>query len=94
MSDLVERLRACHGIRSGDPDCCCEEAAAEIERLGALAAIVREQGFEIAKLRADLKLVRDMQSLARGLQAPRGAAPPETPCPAPAATSARRARPR
>ena len=31
--DVVERLRACAGIKSGDPDCCCQEAADEIERL-------------------------------------------------------------
>lgn len=33
MSDIVERLRACHGILAGDPECCCEEAANVIERL-------------------------------------------------------------
>ena len=33
MTDIVERLRACHGIPAGDPDCCCAEAAVEIERL-------------------------------------------------------------
>jgi hypothetical protein len=35
MTDIVERLRACHGIQSGDPECCCEEAADEIKRLTA-----------------------------------------------------------
>lgn len=38
MTDIVERLRACHGIQSGDPDCYCQEAAAEIERLRAQLA--------------------------------------------------------
>jgi len=35
MTDIVERLRACHGIQSDDPDCCCVEAADEIEQLRA-----------------------------------------------------------
>ena len=35
MTDIVERLRACHGIQSGDPECCCAEAADEIKRLRA-----------------------------------------------------------
>jgi hypothetical protein len=42
MTDIVERLRACHGIISGDPECCCEEAAAEIERLRAQNADMLE----------------------------------------------------
>ena len=33
MTDIRERLLGCHGIQSGDPDCCCQEAAAEIARL-------------------------------------------------------------
>lgn len=35
MSDLVKRLRNCCGVQSGDPECCCAEAADEIERLRA-----------------------------------------------------------
>ena len=31
--DIIERLEACHGIHSGDPECCCLEAAAEIRWL-------------------------------------------------------------
>lgn len=31
--DIVERLRGCMGCQSGDPECNCSEAAAEIERL-------------------------------------------------------------
>jgi hypothetical protein len=47
MSDIVERLRACHGIQSGDPECCCEDAAAEIERLkAALNEIWIDAGFQ------------------------------------------------
>lgn len=34
MSDLVERLRACPGVKyAADPECNCGEAADEIERL-------------------------------------------------------------
>lgn len=56
MTDIVERLRACHGIQSGDPDCCCLEAAAEIERLKKL--YMRDCTIldaEIERLRAKLK---------------------------------------
>jgi anti-sigma factor RsiW len=49
MSDIVKRLRACHGILSGDPECCCEEAAAEVERLTA----------ENKRLRAALRAIAD-----------------------------------
>jgi hypothetical protein len=31
--DIVERLRACQGVLTHDPECNCEEAADEIERL-------------------------------------------------------------
>jgi hypothetical protein len=41
MTDIVERLRACHGIPASDPDCCCTEAAVEIERLRADNAQLR-----------------------------------------------------
>ena len=35
MSDIVERLLACHGIICNDPECNCAEAADEIKRLRA-----------------------------------------------------------
>ena len=36
MTDIVERLRACPGVKYGtDPECNCAEAADEIERLRA-----------------------------------------------------------
>lgn len=40
--DIVERLLACRGIQSDDPDCCCEEAAAEIKRLRAALRAIRD----------------------------------------------------
>lgn len=33
MTDIVERLRACVGVLTQDPECNCEEAADKIERL-------------------------------------------------------------
>jgi hypothetical protein len=54
MTDIVERLR-----RERESDHLAIEAAAEIERLGALAPIVREQGFEIERL---LTLVADLRA--------------------------------
>ena len=43
MSDIVARLRACHGIKADDPECCCAEAADEIERLRAEVAEWKER---------------------------------------------------
>jgi hypothetical protein len=61
MTDIVERLR--NTVRTADLpfdqiDAERHEAADEIERLGALAAIVREQGFEIAKWREECEQLR------------------------------------
>ena len=53
MTDLVERLRACRGIQSGDPDCCCQEAAAEIAQLRAAIAWTRGVCTEIGRLKAE-----------------------------------------
>lgn len=63
--DIVERLRACHGIPAGDPDCCCEAAAAEVERLRELLRGVganrywegrwRDAAAENERLRAALR---------------------------------------
>ena len=54
MTDIVERLRACHGIPAGDPDCCCAEAADVIERLQAQMTIFqnvnRTDAAEIERL--------------------------------------------
>ena len=46
MTDIVKRLRSCCGIRADDPDCCCAEAADEIERL-------REEIVLLKRLLAD-----------------------------------------
>lgn len=61
MTDIVKRLRECirpagYAMTIANVET-IEAAAAEIERLGALAAIVREQGFEIERLRAELRAV-------------------------------------
>ena len=63
MTDLVERLR-----ESAHPEYATtvivsdtlREAATEIERLRALAPIVREQGFEIERLLAALEEIANM----------------------------------
>jgi len=51
--NIAERLRSCDGIKSGDPDCCCEEAAAEIERLLALKTPASSQLLNITKALLD-----------------------------------------
>ena len=42
MSNIVKRLRACHGLISSDPECNCAEAADEIERLKAAISLHRQ----------------------------------------------------
>jgi hypothetical protein len=70
MTDIVERLR--NTVRTADLpfdqiDAERHEAADEIERLGALASIVREQGFEIERLRALVKdLADDLEAEVNG----------------------------
>jgi hypothetical protein len=59
--NIVERLRACHGIHSGDPECCCEDAAAEIERLEEL--LWQEAGNRVE--------IERLQELLRGVGANR-----------------------
>ena len=56
MTDIIERLRACHGIQSGDPECCCQEAADEIERLREACAGLY---VENERLRAALERAND-----------------------------------
>jgi hypothetical protein len=48
MTDLVERLRSCQGILTGDPDFVCADAADEVERL---RAEVKAQRNRIASLK-------------------------------------------
>jgi hypothetical protein len=55
MTDIVERLRFCENYEWSP---LMREAAAEIERLGNLAVVVREQGFEIERLTAALNKAR------------------------------------
>jgi hypothetical protein len=43
IDDIVERLLACQGILSGDPECCCKEAATKIKRLHAEVAEWKER---------------------------------------------------
>jgi len=64
MSDIVERLQAAmheesalYAPRTSRAIEAMREAKAEIERLGNLATIVREQGFEIEQLRERLRVV-------------------------------------
>lgn len=61
--DIVERLRACHGISSGDPECCCQEAADEIECLRAERDFNRGQARALEahnnELRAEIERMRE-----------------------------------
>ncbi len=62
MMDIVERLRRCDGINSGDPLCCCAEAAAEIEQLRAerdeLFSANGEMSIDLMKQRAEIERLR------------------------------------
>ena len=78
MTDIVDRLSACHGRKSGDPDCYCEEAQDEIEWLRALKTPASRELLNITKallddanadnerlrqqLRAVLKHVEDLRA--------------------------------
>jgi DNA repair exonuclease SbcCD ATPase subunit len=57
MTDLVKRLCACCGIQSGDPECYCAEAAAEIERLRG----ERDQFLEQIALRQDNRWAAEIE---------------------------------
>jgi hypothetical protein len=59
MTDIVERLRSKSPYLTGSSaERTMTEAAEEIERLGALAAIVRVQGLENLDLRAEIERLR------------------------------------
>ena len=59
MTDIVERLRACHGANSRDPGYCCQEAAEHIERLKTDAKRMRNdielRGREIERLGREIE---------------------------------------
>jgi len=56
---LVERLRACSGAMSDDPECNCLEAAAEIERLNGIMEFAAEASrHERDGLRAEVARLR------------------------------------
>lgn len=69
MSYIVERLRACHGIISGDPECYCAEAAAEIERLRADLGVLMQR---------DSRLIERLDSIGEYLCGKRDAADART----------------
>ena len=59
MTDIVERLRACQGVLTHDPECNCAEAADEIERLQEqVASLQAASGYEASIAQVEIERLK------------------------------------